>query len=87
MHGEGLSLHPATARVRSEVVQVANMLPAALTYWLKKKKKKEKDLLPVAASDAGGFDPASRTGGFGPSIDSNGLSFLCHGLAPPALRS
>ena len=50
MHGEGLSLHPATARVRSEVVQVANMLPAALTYWLKKRKK-EKDLLPVAASD------------------------------------
>ena len=42
MHGEGLSLHPATARVRSEVVQVANMLPAALTYWLKKKKKKKK---------------------------------------------
>ena len=42
MHGEGLSLHPATARVRGEVVQVANMLPAALTYWLKKKKKKKK---------------------------------------------
>ena len=46
MHGEGLSLHPATARVRSEVVQVANMLPAALTYWLKKKKKISCLLLP-----------------------------------------
>ena len=44
MHGEGLSLHPATARVRSEVVQVANMLPAALTYWLKKKRKKKKKI-------------------------------------------
>ena len=75
MHGEGLSLHPATARVRSEVVQVANMLPAALTYWLKKKEKKEKDLLPVAASDAGGFDPASRTGGFGFSRQS--VVMLC----------